>query len=254
MQRKEQFRFLVYTVAEIMSAVWTVISLGLDLLGFGTKYPLSILALIGFVVFFALVVLHLYQQRSIIQGMTPHIRIYGTPSVHDDQFNAAIPGRRGRDTNIVIEYQVVQVKFTNSPIDPTKNNIAQNVVAQIAYYDKDRNLILGSIYGHWSDSGYPKNVNVNSFLSTELLSNGLPQSLDLAIRFKSSDEIYAFNYENYAQDFYFGWRDQNFNLTENEILIQVKLIGEMVKEEFWFRLYTKGKKKELEIEELTKKK
>lgn|GEM_PF-6991320 len=108
------------------------------------------------------------------------------------------------------------MKFTNSPTDPTKNNIAQNVVAQIAYYDKNRNLILGSVYGHWSDSGYPKNVNVNSFLSTEFLPNGLPQSLDLTIRFKNSDEIYAFNYENYAQDFYFGWHDQNFNLTEKE--------------------------------------
>jgi|GEM_PF-4106815 len=106
MQRKEQFRFLVYTVVEIMSAVWTVISLGLDLLGFGTKYLLSILALIGFVVFFALVVSHLYQQRSIIQGMTPHIGIYGTPSIRDGQFNATISGRRERDTILLLNIRL----------------------------------------------------------------------------------------------------------------------------------------------------
>ena len=142
MRRKEQFRFLAYTVVEILSAVWTVFSLALDLLGFGNKYPLILLALIGFTVFVVLVMLHLYQQRSIIEGITPHIEIYGIPLIHDDEFSATIPGKRGQDTKIIIEYQVVHAKFTNNLSNPTRNNIAQNVVAKIKYYDEKRNLIF----------------------------------------------------------------------------------------------------------------
>lgn len=247
MRRREQTRFWVYVVGEIMSAAWTVVSLLLDLQGFGTKYDLRLWALIGFVIFVVLVITHLIQQYSIIQGATPRISIFEHPSLVPDQFAFTIrEGRKEKD--VVVNVLFVRARFSNNPNNRTSNNTGKNVTAQIAYYDKNKNLILGPIFGHWSESGYPENIDINNFLSTDFLSNGVPKSLDLAIKFEDADVFYAFNNENYVYDLNYGWRDESFRLGTSTILMQVKLIGEMVEEEFWFRLFKRRAREIFEIE------
>jgi hypothetical protein len=127
------------------------------------------------------------------------------------------------------------VVFENNPKKRTSENTANNVSAKVTYFDKNDRLLLGPIYGRWSDSGEPINpIDKVKLINTNILSNGTPRMLDLFMKFTEDEFCYAYNNDSY---FFENWRHENYKIEEDIFFIQVELIGERLEKEFWFTVY-----------------
>ncbi len=139
----------------------------------------------------------------------------------------------------------VKAVFANNPERRTSENAAKNVSAKITYYDSRGQLLIGPIYGRWSDSDEPKtSIDIQHLINANILSNGTPRRLDLFMKFPDEEFCYAYNNDSY---FFENWRHINYKLVGNQFLIEVVLIGERVEKGYWFTVYNKDGGKHIQI-------
>ncbi len=125
--------------------------------------------------------------------------------------------------------------FVNNPKRRMAENIANNVSARITFFDSNEQLLIGPIFGRWSDSDEPKtSVDIPKLINASILSNGTPRKLDLFMKFSEDEFCYAYNNDSY---FFENWRHVNFKLTPDKFFIHVELIGERVEIYYWFTVY-----------------
>jgi hypothetical protein len=138
-----------------------------------------------------------------------------------------------------------KVVFANNPKRRTPENTANNVSARVSFYDSDEHLLIGPIFGRWSDSDEPKtSTDIPRLINAKILSNGTPRKLDLFMKFPEDEFCYVYNNDSY---FFENWRHVNYKLTLAKFFIHVELIGERVEKDFWFTAYNKDKGMHLQI-------
>ncbi|MBI4739013.1 hypothetical protein HY772_05645 [Candidatus Woesearchaeota archaeon] len=69
-----------------------------------------------------------------------------------------------------------KVVFANNPKRRTPENTANNVSARVTFYDATEHLLVGPIFGRWSDSDEPKaTTDIPKLINANILSNGTPR-------------------------------------------------------------------------------
>src|SRR5215216_3288806 len=112
----EKVKNWFYAAGEIISAVWTVVSLLLDINGYTTKYDLRVVAIFGVVIFVVLMLIHIISKNNQLESKTPNIQI-------DGRINKV---ERGKSI-------IANVPFANNPKNRTLYNNANGVLAKITY-------------------------------------------------------------------------------------------------------------------------
>jgi hypothetical protein len=204
-------------------------------------------ALVCFLIYTALMWWQLWTYREEIFANIPNIEFV------EWEINPNVEMRRTRPSPVTpsgqysaIEYGTFcKVVFANNPKRRTSENTANNVSAKITFYDADEKLLIGPIYGRWSDSDEPKtSIDIPSLINANILSNGTPFKLDLFMKFPEDEFCYAYNNDSY---FFENWRHVNYKLTAERFFIHIELIGERVEKDFWFSVYNKDRGKQLQI-------
>jgi len=204
-------------------------------------------ALVCFLIYSALMWWQLWTYREEIYASIPNIEIVECEIIPN------VGMRRTRSSQVspsgqysAMEYGTFfNAVFANNPRRRTSENTANNVSARITYYDVDEQLLVGPIFGRWSDSDEPKtSIDIPRLINASILSNGTPRKLDLFMKFQDDEFCYAYNNDSY---FFENWRHVNYKLTAETFLIHVELIGERVEKDFWFTAYNNDKGKHLRV-------
>lgn len=244
----DRIKNISLAVGEMMSAASTVISLLLDISGVAPNYDFSSFALIGFVVFSALVLIHIISQNNKLYSITPRMVVWNphdgeNPYVNDVYLQKTRPSQLSqsgqfRENKVS---RMCHVNFANCPKDGTGENKAKNVAATITIFDMEGKVLLPSKSGRWSDTDDPSNLSREgkvNILNMEFLSNCTPRGLDLVMKYKGEKDWYFYNNDNY---FFDDWVDDKHKIKEDTVIIEVQLIGERVKDKFRFTLHNEGK-------------
>jgi len=201
-------------------------------------------AVIFTALFFGTSIYRIINLENIIFLKTPRIIL------HEPAHVTSIPFSEVRwfvfhDT--IMNYQIAKISFANNPNINTELNHANGLNAQLFYKDVEGNILVGPIYGHWSNSDGPRNKEDalnNRLIYENLDSSGVPKSIYLAIKNLSSKSCYAFSDLSYFE----GFENQTFCLDSNVIDLVIILKGERVKEVFKCRIYNDGENFPLRIE------
>ena len=142
--------------------------------------------------------------------------------------------------------------FANDP-EQGKGSDAQNVCAEIEYYDKKRtNLIMPALEGRWAHTSQPGTKDYNPIETSEITlpANGKPRPLDIVMKYDEDEECYAHSNDTPSKapsDF----RDKDRMLGIGEYDLKVRIRGSNhVDETYWFRLINQGKGKQVELTQI----
>lgn len=154
---------------------------------------------------------------------------------------------------ILREPYFLRALFANDP-EPGKGSDAQNVCAEIEYYDKGKvKLIIPSFEGRWAHTSQPGTNNYKPVENNEITmpANGKPRPLDIVMKYDEDDECYAHSNDtpNKAP---LDFRDRDRVLGIGEYDVKVRIRGSNhVDETYWFRLINQGKGKQVELTQIS---
>jgi hypothetical protein len=245
----EKFKNISLAIGEIIIALWTVVTLLLDISGLGsTNHDLRVFALVGFVIFVVLVLFHIISQNNKLYSITPNIIIWDDPDgenpyVNDVYLQKTRPSQISQSGQFRenIASRMAHVRFANCPKNGTNENKARNVAATITFYDMKGNILLKSKQGRWSDTDDPSKLtraDKVAILNMDFPPNCTPRGLDLVVKYKGEEEWYFYNNDNY---FFENWIDDKHKISEKTVISEVHLIGERVNSKFRFVLHNEGK-------------
>ena len=204
-------------------------------------------ALVCFLIYSFLMWWQLWVYREEIYANIPNIEFV------EWEINPNVGMRRTRPSKVspsgqysAMEYGMFfKAVFANNPKRRTHENTANNVSAKLTFYDVDERLLIGPIFGRWSDSDEPKtSTDIPKLINAQILSNGTPLKLDLFMKFPEDEFCYAYNNDSY---FFDNWRHVNHKLSAERFYIHVELVGERVEKEFWFTTNNKERGKHIQI-------
>jgi hypothetical protein len=168
----------------------------------------------------------------------PIVDIKGNPYIKDGKMNQSLTslpilGGGYKVIPIFINVLFAQVNISNLPKEINADSTAKNVRAEITYYKPDK-TIIGSVNGRWAGEG-----NSNDEEIVELLSNGKPRILYLAMKYNYEDkkDLYMYGMETDTTYFFNRHKDKSYRIDENQIFIKVEIIGERVQLTKEFVLY-----------------
>ena len=183
------------------------------------------------------------------ENAKPNMAIYGSPYVDSRKIFSVIKVE-GRH-NVIGEPYFVHAKFCNNPEIRTGKATANNVVAEISFFNIELKKMLATIYGRWADTKQPGTLPpfdpIRDLCQVDFEPNGLPRVLDIALKYREDENCYAFDNESCR---YSGhWRLPKYLLQGDRFYVRVCLVGKNVdRGEWWFMLHNEGKDKGMRIE------
>lgn len=180
-----------------------------------------------------------------ICSAVPEIEIDGSPYVDTRHIHSR--------TEIEGQYPLIgtpcfaHVKFCNRTKVHTAEATAEDVFAEISFYDNEGNSIL-NLVGRWGDTKQPESPfePTRELAKVSFEPNGLPHELDIAMKYPEDEDCYAFDNESY---FSYDWRVPRLLLKGRSYSVKVRLAGiPMIDRTWWLRLYNEGVGKGMKIE------
>lgn len=168
-------------------------------------------------------------ELATIKDSRPNLVLHGLP--HKDTRNL-----RDIQSNL-FRPEYFHVSFKNSPNIRTEQATARGVIAQLTYYNDQRQLI-GPINGRWADTPQPGALPPltprRPLLPVDFESSGLEHQLTVAMKHREDDAIYAVNNDCYD---YPAWKVPGFVMNEQKVFVRVRLSGDNVNDlDFWLLL------------------
>jgi hypothetical protein len=244
MIEKEKKRNRNLAVLEILSSLWLGLNMVNDVLGLFPNQNYSLFLLIGFIVFAASIFWHLYSQNKVINSITPSVKI-GNPYKEISSVPMLVEsGIMGNESLSLLSFEVpvIRVDFVNNPDNPSDDNDARNVIAEMRYYDFSGHIIGKHHYGRWVGNEFPDSIDkIGNVLSTTIKSNRIPKVLELAVvipkAFSKEDEWYVYSNETlYFEKIMKENRQEFFRLDNKVTTIKIDLRGNRIAEEYWIEI------------------
>ncbi len=204
-------------------------------------------ALVCFLIYSALMWWQLWLYREEFYANLPNIQFVESEIIPNVGMRRTRPSQLSPSGKYSeMEYGIFfKAVFANNPKRRTAENTANNVSAKITFFDSNEHLLIGPIFGRWSDSDEPKtSIDIPKLINANILSNGTPRKLDLFMKFPEDEFCYAYNNDSY---FFENWRNLNYKLIQENFSIHVELIGERVEKEFWFTVHNKDRGNHIQI-------
>lgn len=180
----------------------------------------------------------------------PIVNIEKAPYIEDGHLNMSlysIPvggGEKRFEHPIFIKVMFAKMTVSNHPKSVLSESTAKNVCAKITYYDGKKNE-LGSVRGRWAGEGKSSDEEI-----IDLLSNGKPRTLYLAMKYNREDEsdLYMYGMETDTSYFWNRHEDESYKIDNDKVVVRVEIIGERVQLSKEFTL--QNKHGELQISEV----
>lgn len=131
----------------------------------------------------------------------------------------AIRDRLGR---VVAEPHFARIYFTNRPLLPSRE-VAERVAAHVTFKNRKGNPVC-QMTGVWAND--PESNNGGS-REVDILPNGLPACLTIALKYEDEPECFACNDDNRVRDA--KWKDPDKRLPPGAYLVEIEMLGLGVK-------------------------
>jgi len=244
MERRQK---LLYAGGQVLTALWTAITFSLEVGGITSNINFRLLTFIGFFLFVIIVWANIVTLNNQLEDKKPKVDIYHNPP-EDNPFINDVFMKHERGTDIHTpsgsylrtgKTRMGHIRFSNNPKYPNEYNHALKVSAKLSFFDMDENLLITPFYGRWGDTDQPGGKTPSErvdLLSVDLLSNGIPKSVDLVMKYPDDKECFAYSNESYN---YEDFRNPKFKIEKDKFLIKVELEGIRVSQTHWFTVHNK---------------
>jgi len=174
----------------------------------------------------------------------PIIEVEGAPRIEKGSLDMSLrsmPLGGGEPTGyipIFIGVSFAQTEFTNRPVNVIAESTAKNVRAKITYL-RDDHTVIRTVRGRWAGDGKTDDEEI-----VDLLSNGKPRTLYLAMRYEEKDyekQLYMYGMETTTTYFFNRHTDDTYRLYDKKVVAKVEIIGERVRLTKNFILYNYDK-------------
>lgn len=193
---------------------------------------------VALVLCFGSLISQILELQNVLYDKTPNIDLFGEPTpqdvnLYDERF---IPSAPFATSNMAC------VIFANNPKHRTENNNAKSVLAEIAFLDFQRNVLLDHIQARWSETFQPSEISRGQWStieSVELPNNGAKRSMVVLIKYPEDDYCYAFSNASYNFPLF---ENPDYVIKANHFIVQVRLKASYISDKLWeFEVETDGK-------------
>ena len=238
--------WLIILGAMVLSAI----SWFLDLSSLIPGSDWRLFAIIFTIIFIFSSIYRITRLESILSSRIPNIvirKLFTTRISLGNSLTWQVSTGYSEDYNSSGIHRIARMSLANEPKHSTEFNHAKRVAVELTYKAGNGKILLGPIYGRWSNTDRPSSQSEykeDKYIFQNLDSSGLSKSIDLAYKMDSSNRCYAFSNVNYIEciNYYPFW------LKEEKIIIEILLIGERVKKKFKCALYNDGEGNPIRVE------
>ena len=147
----------------------------------------------------------------------------------------------GNVLGTLAEPYFVHAWIANSPEHPTRDSVAQRVVAHVTFSELGHGNDLLTMAARWSHTPEPALVGgaVREIHNEiDMQPNGLAYPIDIAMKHLEDEECYAHNNESVTYEM---WRHPQRALKPGKYRVRVDLRGVGANKTFWFELHNPGR-------------
>jgi hypothetical protein len=136
-------------------------------------------------------------------------------------------------------YFVVEAWFVNQPTSrfPNTDSVAHQVTARVEIERNGRSPL--AFFGLWTGGGHPDNAGFRStMVSSDILPNGLPAKVVIALKYRGEERAYAYAGENLESSS--AGRNVAYAIEPGRSRVSIRLAGIGVNKSFAFILDNDG--------------
>jgi hypothetical protein len=237
---------IIKVVFAMLIAFATATGLALDLSEL-TPIPFKWWPFITFILFTALVgwiIYGLYRNLRARDNARPNLFLHHIESPVKNIRKVIIDG--SGEQKIIGNPHFTRIWIANIPKSPELGADANDVYANIQFFDASKHQVLPDMSGRWPEAGQPAGSLVTQQM--KIPPNGKPFCLDIVMKYLDDDDMYG--YDDFAHQLPNG-KNPNTKLGVGQYFVKVTFACIGVNLPLWFQLKNPGKDYEVIFSEVS---